>query len=317
MTLHTPLLMQPDTGDSDITYSGAELRAMFSAQYPFEGIIGTGNNPASFAVSQRGAGANLSCDLAAGYALVTGDDVAGQNKYFCWSDATYNLALPAAPGSGSRTHRIGLRIKDKLASGSWTTYEFVPDYVEDTGSGLPSEPASFLTLATASISAGASSYVDADFTDYRPVCGPWRKVMGSTQHEASGIFTGVADIYYFRVKSGASYKITGYLTYKGNGSGSGGLGFRLYTTASTDPASRIGWIGSHYTDGTTYAGAADADYSSGGGSLETSSTIKSAWVYGTFNATSDGTIGLQFRTLTVSTDCQLNGGCWIELERIS
>lgn len=316
MTLHKPLLMQPGSGDSDITYSGAELRAMFAAQFPFEGIIGTGNTPGSFKVSQRAAGANLSCDVAAGYALVNGDDVAGQNTYLCWSDATANLGLPAAPASGSRTHRVGLRVKDKLASGSWSTYEFVPDYVADTGSGLPSEPASFLTLATATISSGASSYVDADFTDYRPVCGPWRKRKPGVTHDSTGTYQDDPDIAGFVVRNGASYKITGYLTYKGNGGGGGGLGFRLVPSGTYDAVSRLGWNGCHYSDGTTYTSAKDVDYASGGGSLETSSTILSAWLYGVFNATSDGKIDLQFKTLTGGTDCQLNGGCWIELERI-
>jgi hypothetical protein len=184
MTLHKPLLMQPASGDADLTYTGSELRALVSSLWPYEGVIRP--TQGGFAVTQRGAGANLSVDVAAGMANVQGDDVAGQNMYTCWSDATVNLVLPAAPGSGTRNHRVGLRIRDKLASGAWTTYEFLPDYVADTGAGLPAEPVSFLTLAQASISAGQSSYQTAQITDLRVapgwvsigLAGSWTNITG-------------------------------------------------------------------------------------------------------------------------------------------
>jgi hypothetical protein len=103
MTLHTPLAMQPGSGDPDITYTAQEWRQflnglMAAGAVPLdrEGILG----PAALKVTQRGAGANFSVDIAAGQALVSGGDITAQGPYWIWNDATFNLATPGRLGRG-------------------------------------------------------------------------------------------------------------------------------------------------------------------------------------------------------------------------
>lgn len=171
MTLYDPLIMQADVGDSDISYSAQNERQMLDGLVAVEGVIedaatlagGTG----ALVVTQRAAGANMSVDVASGSCVILGDDVALQGKYMCVSDATENVVVPAAPGSGTRTHRIVARVKDKLHNGTYSTYEWLPDLIEDTGSGLPAEPDSAITLATVLVTAGDSSVVDSMITDAR------------------------------------------------------------------------------------------------------------------------------------------------------
>ena len=172
MTLHKPWILQPTGIDPDITYTAQEIR-MFST------AIGTltGNavlTPADFNVTQRGAGANFSVDVAAGVCGVTGDDIASQGLYLAWNDATVNVSTfstggaIAAPGSGTRVHRLVMQIRDKLSNGTYTTYDALPQLLQDTGGGTPAEPASALTLALVSIAAGAVSITNANITNLAP-----------------------------------------------------------------------------------------------------------------------------------------------------
>lgn len=161
MTLKRPLFMQAAIGDTALEYSAAETRDLFHAMVGSEGVL------SGMQVTQRAAGANMSVDVAAGVCFITGDDVTDQGKYLCRSTAVENLTVPAAPGSGTRTHRVIARVKDKLHNGSWTTYEWTPELLADTGSGTPATPASAISLATVAVSAGQTSVLDSNIT-YAP-----------------------------------------------------------------------------------------------------------------------------------------------------
>lgn len=77
-----------------------------------EGILGS----TSFAVTERGAGANFSVDVAAGMGIVTGDSAAQQGRYLVVNDATVNDAttvITSAPSAGNeRYDRVILEVKD-------------------------------------------------------------------------------------------------------------------------------------------------------------------------------------------------------------
>lgn len=150
--------MQAASGDTAIQYSAADLRALVDALVADEGVL-TG-----LVVSQRAAGANMSVDVSAGFAVIFGDDVANQGKYGLPSTGVENLTVPAAPASGTRTHRVVARVKDKLHNGSWSTYEWTIELLADTGSGTPGTPASAISLATVSVSAGQSSVTNSNIT---------------------------------------------------------------------------------------------------------------------------------------------------------
>jgi hypothetical protein len=170
VTLKTPLWMQAGGGDAVIEFSGLDYRAVFDAMIQAEGYIG----PTSLKVVQRGAGANFSVDVLAGFEVIQGDDTALQGKYLCENTATYNVPLPSPPVSGSRIHRIIARIKDKLHNGSdWSTYEWTISYLEDTGSGTPALPASAITLALVTIASGASNVTDANINQQRQTALMW------------------------------------------------------------------------------------------------------------------------------------------------
>lgn len=162
MTLQRPLEMQAAGGDTPFNYAAIASRQFHDMVYATEGVVALG-----LQVTQRGAGANMSVDVATGACVIVGDDVAGQGKYLCVSDAVTNVVVPAAPVSGTRIHRVVARIKDKLHSGSWTTYEWTIELLADTGSGTPATPASAINLARVTVTAGQVTVVNANITDDR------------------------------------------------------------------------------------------------------------------------------------------------------
>ncbi|MGH3693232.1 MAG: hypothetical protein ACRDRX_04400 [Pseudonocardiaceae bacterium] len=167
MAVQTPLFLQKTGADPDITYSATNYRlALIAALCQYPGVLDPyGSN--GLLVTQRGAGANFSVDIAAGYGIITGGDVALQGAYIAVNDATVNVATPSAPGSGTRVHRVVLQIRDKLNNGAYTTYDGVLQVLQDTGSGTPATPASAISLAKVSISAGQANVSNAHITDDR------------------------------------------------------------------------------------------------------------------------------------------------------
>lgn len=169
MTLKTPLYMQAGGGDPAITFSGLDYRSFFDALFLSEGVIGL----SSLAVTQRGAGANFSVDVAAGWCVITGDDAAQQGKYVQQNTATVNVAIPT-PGAGTRIHRVIARIKDKLhAGGTWSTYEWTIEVLADTTGVTPAEPNSAITLALVTVVPAQASVTTADIADKRPSAMMW------------------------------------------------------------------------------------------------------------------------------------------------
>lgn len=163
MTLKQPLLMQAGGGDSALSYSALDARALLDALVLTEGIIGL----SSLKVSQRGAGSNFSVDVSTGFACITGDDVALQGKYLVQNTAVVNVTIASPPVSGSRIHRVIARIKDKLHNGSWSTYEWTLEALADVGSGTPAQPDSAITLALVTVNSGDTSVTDARINDQR------------------------------------------------------------------------------------------------------------------------------------------------------
>lgn len=158
------LWMQAGVEDPAISYAAIDDRLVTTSLWATEGVISGG-----LKVSQRGAGANFSVDVAAGMAVVSGDDVTGQGTYLIRSDAVENVTIPSPPVSGSRIHRVVAQVRDKLHnSSSWSTYEWTIDVLEDTGSGTPALPASAISLALVTVAAGQVSVTDSNIQDFRP-----------------------------------------------------------------------------------------------------------------------------------------------------
>ena len=244
MTLHTPLFLQPAVGDAAIDYTAQEFRQYVRAQLtPMSGVGGEQGvtSASSFKVTQRGAGANLSVDVASGLAYVLGDDVSNQGTYCEWLDATQNVTGWTVPGSGTYHHRLELQIQDKLSNGAFSGYvaAFVPKL--DTGGGLPAEDNSALTLATIDIPTGSSSITNSMINDYRPRVGPVAASKTSaTSRSSTTTVTDDPDLQLLNLQASATYQIDGWLSYHG-GSGAGEGDLQFGWRASAGAAG--GWSG--------------------------------------------------------------------------
>lgn len=175
MALHTPVWLQPSPGDAALAFTAQEVRQYNRAVLTAASGIGGQQGvvaASGFAVTQRGAGANLSVDVGSGLAFILGDDITNQGTYEEWNDATVNVPTPNPPASGTEVHRLVLQIQDKLSNGVWTGYQAALTVLADTGSGTPAEPNSAITLALISISSVQTSVQNAQITDYRQRVGP-------------------------------------------------------------------------------------------------------------------------------------------------
>lgn len=128
-----------------------------------EGVFGSG-----FAVTQRGAGSNMSVDVSAGEGVVTGDNTAGQGRYLLVEDEPVtNVSIGAAPGSGTRHDLIVARVNDGHAGGDPTNdagYAVVPGVVSGED---PPTPATALVLARVRVAAGTVAITNAMIDDLR------------------------------------------------------------------------------------------------------------------------------------------------------
>lgn len=153
MALTAPLFLQ--SGE----YSARITRQLLS-------IVGTEGVIEGLTVSQRGAGANMSVDVAAGKALIQGDDQSNQGVYLAANEAIVNLVVVAADPSNARIDRVVLEVRDTNAGGPAGDDSNLR-VIEGTPAGSPSAPAipdTAISLATISVAAAASSIVDANIT---------------------------------------------------------------------------------------------------------------------------------------------------------
>jgi hypothetical protein len=161
MALVTPTWLQNGT------YT-ARLDRIFSTVMFTEGVMRPGAG--QLLVTQRGAGANNSVDIAAGYACITGDDAAGQGNYLVYNDGVVNLAATAAPVANSRIDLVCVRINDPAEGGpAGDNATFV--YVTGVAAASPTPPAtptSAIALARVLRTVGDTSVVTANITDVRP-----------------------------------------------------------------------------------------------------------------------------------------------------
>lgn len=161
MAIETPLYMQNET------YSARADRT-FVASLVGEGVVDPGGG--ALEVTERGAGANNSVDVAAGVACVTGDNQPAQGNYFINITATENVTLSAAPGSDSRIDVIVLRVRDPQAGGD-AGDDAILEVVEGTAAAsptAPATPASAIALAEVLRTVGDTSVTDSMITDVRP-----------------------------------------------------------------------------------------------------------------------------------------------------
>lgn len=110
MALITPDYLQTKT------YAAKRDRRVNQALVMQEGIWDFGH----FKATQRGAGANMSVDIAAGEAWVDGDSSVDQGFYHVVNDATVNVAIANNASGNPRIDQIVLRVNDSADAGSGT-----------------------------------------------------------------------------------------------------------------------------------------------------------------------------------------------------
>lgn len=158
MTELTPKFM-----DISSVYSGDELGLPYR-DILGEGIVGAGD----LVVTQRGAGINLSVDVAAGSCWVLGDtNPVAQPLYRCTNDAVVNLGISPDP-SNPRKVIIVAQVTDATFAGATRQWQLIA--IHGTPSGSPAEPAlpaSALKLAVIDVTAADASISNAQITDTR------------------------------------------------------------------------------------------------------------------------------------------------------
>jgi len=188
-----PQFLQPGLDDLDATYLPRLFRTgVLTPLYERPGVLD--RDAGHLRVTQRGAGANLSVDVAAGRAAIRGTKVAGQGTYLCVSTAVENRTV-TAPASGARTYRIVARVRDKAD----TTAASSPDTASDwsiessfaAGSNPPPEPDSAITLATFTLTSSTTSVTTAMINDVRPRAGSGTAALTGTWGQ-----TGINSTFY-------------------------------------------------------------------------------------------------------------------------
>jgi hypothetical protein len=160
--IETPLYMQTKT------YTARQDRFLADLLLT-EGV--TDRAAGAVRVSPRASGANLSVDVAAGDAVVDGDDFALQGAYTVRVTASENVAIPAPPSTGARIDLVVLRVYDSTSAGGDPALDGarleVVEGVAATTPNAPAAPKTAILLAEVRVAAGVTSIVDADITDRR------------------------------------------------------------------------------------------------------------------------------------------------------
>lgn len=147
----------------NLDYPARIDRVTFDALWT-EGVKDAGH----FAVAQSSPTA-MSVLVAAGVAVVTGDDQAFQGKYLVRAEAADTLTIGAAPGSGQRNDIIVVRVRDSN-SGVGVDDDAILEVVVGTPSGSPVDPAipdTALPLARVRVASGTSAITNSLIDDLR------------------------------------------------------------------------------------------------------------------------------------------------------
>jgi hypothetical protein len=175
------------------THPGEETRQSLGALLgtstgSFAGGVGASDrahgvvNASDFRVVQRAAGANMSVDVAAGYAWIRGTESAHQGAYHVYNDGTVNLSVAASDATNPRIDLVIAKVQDAFYSGATRTASVT--IVTGTPAASPTDPtlpANALVLARVRVPATSTSVVTANITDVRT-----RAASGSESYTRTG-----------------------------------------------------------------------------------------------------------------------------------
>lgn len=180
-----------------------------------EGVVAAGD----YKATQRGAGANMSVDVAIGQAFVAVDSGARNGLGFVYSDALENIAVGASDATNPRLDQLVLQWNDSSipagVGGDTPTLRVVAGVPTagatlDTRNGAAALPADAVRLADILVPAASTSVVTANIRDRRP----WARGLYQRQTVTTGDVSTTSTVYAaispsLRVEcSGAPLRIT-------------------------------------------------------------------------------------------------------------
>ena len=160
----------------------------------------------SLAVSQRGAGANMSVDVAIGDAHLVLPS--GLYSYWGWTDAVTNITITAANPANPRIDVVVAYVDLSVASGTNNPGALKFTAVAGTAAGSPSAPSDstiqaalgasvpFIKLAQVAVAASASNIVDANITDARQPVAAKTRLWGGSSNTNGHTVPNAADSYF-------------------------------------------------------------------------------------------------------------------------
>jgi hypothetical protein len=119
------------------------------------------------AVSEKSGTPNMSVDVAAGIAMVTGDSSLAQGVYVATNDAVANLVVATADATNDRWDLVVMQVRDNAedSGGSTDARLFVVTGTAASSPADPTIPDGCLVLARVVVEALASSITDSDITN--------------------------------------------------------------------------------------------------------------------------------------------------------
>jgi hypothetical protein len=162
VALETPIWLQGGT------YSARLDRGLLDIVFA-EGVVNPGGG--ALQVSERALGANDTVDVAAGAAIITGDDEQFQGKYYVRMTAGTNIPFDPSPVSNQRIDLLCLRVNDPTAGGpAGDDAEFIVVAGSVAAVAVPpATPTTAIPLAEVLRLSTDTTIVDARITDARPV----------------------------------------------------------------------------------------------------------------------------------------------------
>jgi hypothetical protein len=138
----------------------------------------------------------MSVDVGAGMIFIPGTESGAQSNYIGQNDATVNLSISTAPGTGnSRIDLIVAKVQDTVYSGGVNSWSLA--VVTGTASASPSAPAApnnSIILAQIAVGANVTSIVNANITDkryYAAALGGLIPIVSLTERAALITYTGM------------------------------------------------------------------------------------------------------------------------------
>lgn len=138
-----------------------------------EGVIGAGD----LKVAQRGAGANMSIDIAAGACWVQIDTGTRNGLVHVYNDAVANVVFNASDATNPRIDQIGVQYNDTSipagTGGNTPTFRYLPGTATagatlDNRTGAAAAPSDWLRLADILVPATSTTVTTANIRDRRP-----------------------------------------------------------------------------------------------------------------------------------------------------